>query len=116
MTDLAKIVSLTLRIGVILSSAFVITGLVLYYLEHDKSVYNTSYYSISTLLQGLAAGRPEAIILVGVIILIATPVIRVLELGLDFVYKKDKLYVLLSFAVLTVMLIGILLVPRLIHS
>ncbi|PSN91341.1 hypothetical protein B9Q03_04480 [Candidatus Marsarchaeota G2 archaeon OSP_D] len=116
MTDLAKIVSLTLRIGVILSSAFVITGLVLYYLEHDKSVYNTSYYSTSTLLQGLAAGKPEAIILVGVIILIATPVIRVLELGLDFVYKKDKLYVLLSFAVLTVMLIGILLVPRLIHS
>ncbi len=116
MTDLARIVSLTLRIGVILSSAFVITGLALYYLEHDKVVYNTSHYSVSTLLQGLAAGRPEAIILVGVIILIATPIIRVLELGLDFVYKKDKIYILLSFAVLAVMLIGILLVPRLIHS
>jgi len=90
MTDLAKIVSLTLRVGVILSSAFVITGLVLYYLEHDKAVYNTSYYSASNLLQGLAAGRPEAIILVGVNNTHSHTRNRVLELGLDFVYKKAK--------------------------
>ncbi|MEM0121079.1 MAG: DUF1634 domain-containing protein [Thermoprotei archaeon] len=116
MTDLARVVSLTLRIGVILSSAFVVSGLVLYYLDHDKTVSNTSQYSAVTLLQGLAAGRPEAIILVGVLILVATPIIRVFELGLDFIYKKDKIYIVLSFAVLAVMLIGILLVPRILHT
>jgi uncharacterized membrane protein len=116
MTDLAKIVSLTLRVGVILSSVFVVTGLVLYYLEHDHTTHNTSYYSLPTLWQGLLAGRPEAIILVGVMILVITPIARVLELGLDFLYNKDKLYVLLSFMVLALMLIGIVLMPRLIHT
>jgi len=116
LTDLAKVVSLTLRVGVITSSVLVIAGLILVYLEHLRTIFNTSHYSFVGVLQGLEAGKPEAIILLGVIVLISTPIVRVLELALDFAYKKDKLYVILSFAVLTFMLLGIILLPRLVHA
>jgi uncharacterized membrane protein len=113
--NLERIVSLTLRIGVILSSALVILGLILFYVEGRGVTINSSYFDLTRLAYGIAHLDPLAIILLGVLVLVATPVIRVLELGVNYVVSdKDKLYVILSFAVLTLMLVGILLLPRIV--
>lgn len=113
MTDIEKVISTTLRVGVLASSAFVIAGLALFYVEGAKTTYDTSHYSLTGVFRGLLAAKPEAIILVGVIILVATPVLRVLESAVDFAAKKDKLYLALSLIVLATMLVGIALLPRL---
>lgn len=116
MKDIEEIISLTLRIGVIASSLFVIAGLLLFYLNGDKTIYDTSHYSLIDVLRGLAAGRPDSIILFGVIILIATPIVRLLESAVDFAQKRDGLYLLLTTLVLTTTLIGIILLPSFFHK
>ncbi|BBD73079.1 membrane protein [Sulfodiicoccus acidiphilus] len=111
--NLERVVSLTLRTGVILSSALVIGGLVLFYVEGRNTTISSSYFNLSRMAQGLLHLDPLAIIMLGVAVLVATPVIRVLELGINYVAAdRDRLYVALSFAVLALMLIGILLLPH----
>ncbi|MEM3670446.1 MAG: DUF1634 domain-containing protein [Thermoprotei archaeon] len=109
--NLERIISLTLRVGVILSSVLVVSGLTLFYIEGGNSHVNTSMYSLVQLFEGLTSAQPVSLILVGVIVLVATPTLRVLELVLNYVWEKDRLYVLLSGLVLALMLTGIIVVP-----
>jgi uncharacterized membrane protein len=108
---LERVISLTLRTGVILSATLVVLGLLLYYAEGTPSVLRTSSVSVYSVFIGLLSLKPESVILLGVIILIATPVVRVLELFVDYLWGRDKMYAALSFVVLFVMLVGIFVLP-----
>lgn len=108
---LENVISWTLRIGVTLSALLVVSGIVLYFAEGDTSVSVSSSFTVTKIFAGVAQADPLAIILLGVIVLIATPVIRVFELLLNYVWNRDRLYVLLSFLVLFFMLAGIILLP-----
>jgi len=106
-----RIISLTLRIGVVASSLLVITGLVLYLISAANSFIPTSEVNGLKLAELLLQGSPEGIILLGVIVLILTPVVRVLELLIDYAWARDKIYIILSMAVLILMLFGIFALP-----
>jgi uncharacterized membrane protein len=108
---LERIISLTLRIGVISSSLLVVAGLALYLISGAKSFIPTSELSGIQVIKLLTQGSPEGIILTGVMVLIFTPVVRVLELLFDYAWAKDKIYAILSLAVLTLMLFGIFMLP-----
>lgn len=108
---LERVISLTLRTGVIFSTILVVTGLVLYYVENGPSFLPTYEVGILTLFAGLVSLRPEAFILLGVVVLIFTPVARVLELLVEYIWLRDRIYVVLSAMVLSVMLFAILLLP-----
>jgi uncharacterized membrane protein len=67
--------------------------------------------SLQGLINGLVAIDPRALIELGVILLIATPVARVLVSVFLFGAEGDRLYVILTAAVLAVLLFGILISP-----
>lgn len=108
---LERIISLTLRVGVISSALLVTAGLVLYYISGVNSFISTASLSGLEVAKLVMRGNPEGIILAGVIVLIFTPVARVFELLVDYAWSRDKIYTLLSLAVLSLMLFGIFVLP-----
>jgi uncharacterized membrane protein len=118
------IIGRVLRYGVILSAIVVIVGTAGLAISQGSSEasgflnYNPSTVphdgidaSLSGLLNGLAAFSPFSWIELGVIVLIATPVSRVLISVFLFAAEKDRLYVLITAVVLALLLFSILVTP-----
>jgi uncharacterized membrane protein len=70
---------------------------------------------LSALGRGLAAGRPEAYLTVGVFALIATPVVRVVTGVYSFYRLREPGMVALSAAVLLLLLFGLLVLGPLVR-
>ncbi|MFN3621996.1 MAG: DUF1634 domain-containing protein [Nitrososphaerales archaeon] len=120
------LLSLILRSGVILSAAFIIFGLILMLLTghsgygagfdiakllyYDESKTPHRFYptNLKTILNGLLSLKPFAVIDLGLIILIATPVLRVGMSILIFAIEGDKKYVAITTMVLTILILSIL--------
>jgi uncharacterized membrane protein len=101
-----------LRAGT-LSSAFVILlGGVLYLARHsqDRPDYHTFHgvptqlHTLSGILSGAVHGQSVAIIQLGLLMLIATPIARVLFSVVAFLAERDYMYVVVSAIVLAVLL------------
>lgn len=60
------------------------------------------------LLGGLGAFRPVAIAQAGLLVLVATPVIRVAASVVGFALEGDRLYAAITFGVLTILLVSLL--------
>lgn len=111
-------ISYVLRIGVIASVITVIVGLGLTFQHHPTYTSFTgkiSYHSvtgkktlfphtISQLGTALSHGTGEGVIVLGLIILLATPVLRVAVGVLSFVYEKDPPMTLVTLFVLVVLI------------
>ena len=104
-----------LRIGVIISMAIVALGLLLLLIHHGWSSasfgqFNADQlFSFSDFFTRLKAGRSAGIIELGVLCLIATPVLRVIFAIIGFSKEKDGMYVLVSSIVLIIILVSIFL-------
>ncbi|WP_188552902.1 DUF1634 domain-containing protein [Edaphobacter dinghuensis] len=100
-----------LQAGVLLASTVVLAGGVLYVRRHFGSSvdYRTfagepaNLRSISGLFRLLRAGDPAAVIQLGAILLIATPVARVVFAVVGFALERDRFYVAVSLIVLAVL-------------
>ena len=55
----------------------------------------------------LTHGNPAAIIQLGILLLIATPIARVLFAIIGFAIERDRLYIVVSLTVLAVLMFGI---------
>ena len=104
-----------LRAGVLLSCFVTALGLGLYLLRSGGSApdYRT-FHSIDSALRSMHQvvpnafhGNPLAIIQLGVLLLIATPVARVAFLVVAFALERDRLYVVVSALVLIILLYSI---------
>ena len=107
-----------LRGGVLLSIAIVTIGIVVTFVHHPE--YFSSRPSLGTLTQpgahfpssisnvlsGVRDLSGQAIVMAGLLLLIATPVARVAFSILIFVIEHDRLYTLITAAVLIILLIG----------
>ncbi len=122
--SLGSVVGHVLRYGVILSAAITIFGTALLVAEDGFSgvqatlTYNPSVVphgnfevSFSALLSGLGTLQPFAYIELGVLILLATPVSRVLISVFLFAAEGDRLYVYITAVVLVVLLFSIFVTP-----
>jgi uncharacterized membrane protein len=104
-----------LQAGVILASAVVLLGGVLYLRDSPHKVANFRIFSVesaslrypSHLFPLVARGDAVAIIQLGVLLLIATPIARVAFALVAFAIERDRLYVMVSFVVLAVLIFGI---------
>lgn len=65
------------------------------------------FRGVSAILAGVAAGESAAIVQLGLLLLIATPIMRVALSLLAFARLKDWTYVVLSAIVLAVLLFGL---------
>lgn len=109
---LDHVLSLVLRAGLSLAIVTVVIGSVLFLWQHGKEiiydrVFNGEPNSLKGLVNIFDAAIHDgtlAIIQLGIIILIATPVIRVVSCLVVFAAERDFLYVTFSSFVLAVLL------------
>ena len=105
-----------LQVGVLLAATVVLVGGVMYLFAHAGAPANYRVFAATpvalrhptTLLQGIARGDASAIIELGILLLVATPICRVIFAVIAFALERDRLYVAISLTVLAVLLLGML--------
>ncbi|WP_152393679.1 DUF1634 domain-containing protein [Paenibacillus guangzhouensis] len=104
------VVSKVLRIGVLVSGLVILIGLILY-LVAGESGYPADTYptTLRGIIEGAGGLKPAAVILLGLFLLILTPVLRVGITILVFVKAKDYLYVGITSLVFVILIISLLL-------
>jgi uncharacterized membrane protein len=114
-------ISLILRIGVVTSLSIVVLGTVLTFVHHRD--YFSSHEQLHRLTsppadfprtatqiwQGVRHGGGEAVIMAGLLLLLATPVLRVAVSILAFIYEKDGTFVIITATVLALLLLSFVL-------
>jgi len=118
--DLELIMGKLLRYGVIISCIITMIGGILYLFQHQGTIPDYTpivgtfkgapeyLRQLSTILPRVAAFDGAAIVQLGVIALVATPILRVLFSFFAFLYEKDYLYVVITFIVLAIIMINML--------
>ncbi|WP_184545233.1 DUF1634 domain-containing protein [Mucilaginibacter sp. FT3.2] len=115
-TDMQSIIGWILRAGVLISMSVVFIGGVVYLYRHGQSHADYSKFNgvpdfvhnTSGIFNGIITGRGRAIIQAGIILLIATPIIRVVFSAIGFVLEKDYLYLGITILVLIIILASML--------
>jgi len=117
--DVESLISLTLRTGVTVSVLVMFIGIVFTFVHHpaylssrgaliDLTSSRGEYpNSVRGVLHGIAADRGQAIAMLGVLLLIATPVVRVAISVLLFLVERDMRYVLITSVVLILLLLSL---------
>ena len=119
-----QVVGDALRIGVVASAVIILIGTVLLLANNglttasndlaynvDQVPHGSFDISLSGLISGLASFQPYSVIELGVIVLLATPVTRVMISVLLFAAEGDKLYVYITAVVLSLLLFSMLVTP-----
>lgn len=115
-TDVEQLVGQLLRYGVLTASLVALLGGVYYLIAKGTSPVpaygkfigeRNGYTTYGGILRGALALHPAEVIQLGVLLLIATPILRIAFSLIGFVMEKDKLYIGITLLVLTVMMTSI---------
>jgi uncharacterized membrane protein len=114
--QMEALMGLLLRFGVVMASTVVLAGGAFYLRDHagQRADYRTfmahplRLRHPAELLHGLGRGEAGALIQLGVLLLVATPIARVVLAAVSFAVERDRLYLAISMAVLGVLLFGML--------
>ena len=112
---LEAIIANLLRAGVLLAAGVVAFGAVIFLVRHGREIPHYRIFvgepeelrTISGILRGSATFHGRNNIQLGLLILIATPVARVTFSVVAFALERDRLYVGITLAVLTVLLFSL---------
>lgn len=110
-----QVIGRLLQLGVLLAALVVLVGAVLLLMQHGRTPVDYSVFhgepdglrSIAGILRGVMAARSEAIVQLGLLLLIATPVARVALTLAAFVLQRDRTYVVVTTLVLALLLYGL---------
>lgn len=105
-SDLDERVKWVLLVGVASSVALMLIGLATYALNPDAV---DTAISVSRMPSELVKGNPVALISIGILVLIATPVVRVIAVSATFVQKKDGQFALIGVLVLLILILSFVL-------
>ena len=111
-----NIIGTLLRFGVVLAATVVMLGAIIYLVRHGSSPasYQVFQGEPSELRQprgivhGAFAFSSRGIIQLGLLLLIATPIFRVAFSVFAFALEKDRMYVVFTLIVLTVLLYSVI--------
>jgi uncharacterized membrane protein len=105
------IISHVLRSGVVASASVILLGVLWFYLQMAITGHATLTYPHSLLgvAQELARGEPLALVALGLLILLLTPILRVAISIFIFALERDWLYTVITLVVLIILLISLLL-------
>src|SRR4051812_44885139 len=117
MTDekLEIIIGNLLRAGVLASGLIVLVAGIVYVGQHNADPINYDTFhleqsnlrTLSGIFRSAWAFRPDAIIQLGLVLLIATPIVRVAFAAIGFYLEGDRLYVAVSIIVLSILVFSI---------
>jgi len=110
--DIQVILGTLLRVGVITSMGVVLVGALIYLFSNHENMVDyekfdsgkSGFSSISAIFEGLKALDGAAIIQFGILLLIFTPIARVVFSIFSFLIERDYLYVLIGLVVLSIIL------------
>jgi uncharacterized membrane protein len=114
-------ISITLRAGVLVSLALIVFGTLVTFTHHPQYLASEADltrlttpgaafpHTLADLAAGLVAFRGQAIVVAGLIVLIATPVLRVGISVLVFLADRDYAFVLITTTVFVILIASFLL-------
>jgi uncharacterized membrane protein len=107
------IISNVLRGGVLLSAGVIALGAILYYVRWlgtgGKASEGAFPHTLAAVGNGLSHGDPLAVIVLGLLLLLATPVLRVAVSIITFAMERDWLYTGITLLVLAILVLSFLL-------
>jgi len=118
--DIELLISTTLRIGVMLSVAVMLIGVIVTFVHHPDYFHSrpalgelTSSREIfanttAAVLRGVRELRGQSIAMLGILLLIATPVVRVAISVVLFAAQRDRRYVLITAVVLALLITSLM--------
>lgn len=118
-------IAYVLRIGVVTSVILIVTGAVLLFVQGSSNGFpmgelasasskiNTSLFSVSGIINGILLYQGLDFILLGLIVLIITPIARVIASVAIFMYERNWLYVVITLIVFIDIMVAIFVVPGL---
>jgi uncharacterized membrane protein len=109
-------ISVILRTGVSIAGAVVFLGGIMYLMRHGGEAVNyrqfygepASYRKIGGIIAGTLSFKARSIIQLGVLLLIATPIVRVAFSMIGFAMERDRTYVVITAIVLAVLIYGLI--------
>lgn len=111
---LDRIVGVVLRTGVILAATLVLIGGIALLAGHRVASQHRKFQGVPTqlasiggVLHGAMTLNPLYIIQLGLLVLIATPVVRVITCAAGFSLERDWTYAIVSLIVLALLIAGI---------
>ena len=105
-----------LRVGVLAAAFLVVLGGVLFFLQHPKEVFDyttfkgepAKFRQVHLIVKEAMNLRGRDIIQLGLLVLIATPVARVIFSLIGFLIEKDWIYVSITAIVLIILFVSLL--------
>ena len=108
--DVEIMISKALRAGVIISGAVIFIGLLMFLLTGNSGYPESTYPShLVEIIKGLMGLKSYAVIMTGVMVLIATPIFRVGVSIIVFAVEKDYLYVKITTVVFLILIVSLVL-------
>ena len=114
--EVEQLIGRLLQSGVMLSATVTIIGGVMFLAQHGRtpadyhafSTTATPLWSVGGTIRGALALDSAAIVQLGLVLLIATPVMRVALTLIAFAMQRDRLYVIITSVVLALLLYGLI--------
>jgi uncharacterized membrane protein len=103
------VISNVLRWGVILSATIIALGVVWFYFDMGATGQAPVTYphSLDGIVQQLGRGQPLALVALGLLLLLLTPIVRVAISILVFALERDWLYTVITIVVLLILLVSL---------
>ena len=96
-----------LRVGVLLSLAIILAGMVITFMHHPTDVLSRpALHTIGEVVDGVRDGRGQAIMMAGLLVLIATPIARVALSVVIFIIERDRLFALITSVVFAILVLA----------
>lgn len=113
--DIQSLIGNLLRVGVYLSMGIVVLGGLIYLFNHgnekiDYAVFSFDKVSLKTvavIFSNVLTFKGAAVIQFGLLMLIFTPIARVLMAVVSFFIEKDYLYVFIGLIVLAIIMVSL---------
>lgn len=114
--SIEKMISIVLRVGVLISGSVVLIGGIYYLLRHGGEIASFRVFQgapatdriVSQIVSGAISLRARSIIQLGLLLLIATPILRVAFSLAGFAIERDRVYVVITAIVLAVLLYSLI--------
>ena len=106
--DINIVIANIIKTGVFVSSFFIITGIILSFIQAN-GVLTIERYTFSEMLRGLVAFNYYSYLMFGIFLLILTPVLRILGLLYVYIEEKDYKFVRICILVLVILIVSLLL-------
>lgn len=109
MQKVEVIIGQILRIGVAISVGVILIGIIVYLFSGNSGYVDNNFPTrLTTIFAGIGNGKSYAIMMLGLLLLIFTPVLRVIVSIYAFAKEKDTMYTVITTIVLIILVVAIL--------